>query len=161
MKCVLTARKTCCHFSMALTGVTYQMNHMVKWMNVGCFLSLFYWMLKYCFPLTGWVFSAQRLEKPHRCGHWNAFISWSSKMSRAQSDILAMIPPPLFTPLLPHCKNRRKKHVFFCGVRFFLQIPGACQGDTGAEHARDANSSRWARVICEVIDGFFPYGRAW
>ena len=37
-----------------------------------------------------------------------------------------------------------------------MQIPGACQGDTGAEHARDANSSRWAQgLVGELID-FFP-----
>ena len=135
-------------------------------MNVWCCLSLFFGCWNYCFPLTGWVFSAKRLEKPHRCGHWMKCLHFCGAQRWAEPKVIywQWSPPPLFTHLLPHCKNRRKKHVFFGGWVFFLcdfldikdlpkgeswmPIPGAVretpvQSMPGTPTARGGHSDLW------------------
>ena len=111
-------------------------------MNVWCFLSLFFGCWNFCFPLTGWFFQLRGLKTPTDVViEWNAFISWSSKMSRAPSDILAMIPPTCFhSPLTPL--------VSFC------RFPEHAR-ETPGQSMQGRHSSRWAQRCVGELMGFF------
>ena len=161
-KCVfLTARKTCCYFSMELAGVTYHMNHMVRWM-----LDVFF----HYFLDVDMIFCFES------CGHWLNCIHFVELEEPSPKWYTGNDPPPVFTHLLPHGKNRKK---CFLGGEFFawffghkrsaqrwklnfchMQIPGVAR-ETPGQSMPGTPTARGGQAICGVIDGFFPCGRGW
>lgn len=133
-------------------------------MNVGCFLSLFYWMLKLLFSFDWMGFFSSKAWKPPQMWPFNsnAFIFVELKDEPSPKWYTGNDPPDLFSlPSCPIARTEERKHVFFCGVSLFFADSRSMPGRHRGRACQGRQQLEVGTAICGVIDGFFPHGRGW